>query len=306
MTQHSFLNDLFGVLSPGRRKLHHRQRARIDQTLRLQGRLLGEYKSLAELPTRVFRCSTLGRFDFAQFGDYIQSTESRESWEDAQQQINTFRLPRMTGGVNPGDQRLIFHLMEFLKPSRVLEIGTHIGASTIHIAAALRKVPNHQFSLTSVDIKDVNCSQTRPWKEFDAEFSPLEMIDRMQCTDTVSFRVRPSVEFLSSDQQDYDVIFLDGDHSARAVYQEIPLSIPKLARGGVVLLHDYFPDLQPLWNGDADQEVLHPDVIPGVFLAVQRLQRETLNFRVTPFGELPWPTKLGSNVTSLALLSAND
>jgi hypothetical protein len=62
----------------------------------------------------------------------------------------------------------------------------------------------------------------------------------------------------------------------------------------VILLHDYFPDLKPLWSNGR--------VIPGPWLAIERLKREGAPLTVKPFGALPWPTKLNSNNTSLALL----
>ena len=42
-----------------------------------------------------------------------------------------------TGGVNPGDRRALFYLVRAFRPARMLEIGTHVGASTLHIVAAL-------------------------------------------------------------------------------------------------------------------------------------------------------------------------
>ena len=58
-----------------------------------------------------------------------------------------------TGGVNPGDRRLLYQLTRRLKPRNVLEIGTHVGASTMHIAAAKPR------SITTVDIVDVNAPE---------------------------------------------------------------------------------------------------------------------------------------------------
>jgi hypothetical protein len=43
-------------------------------------------------------------------------------------------------------------------------------------------------------------------------------------------------------------------------------------------------------------------VIGGPFLAIERFKEEGAPLTVLPLGELPWPTKLGSNTTSLALL----
>jgi hypothetical protein len=61
-----------------------------------------------------------------------------------------------------------------------------------------------------------------------------------------------------------------------------------------VLLHDYFPDLRPLWpNGK---------VIDGPARAVRRLRRAGWPIDARPLGELPWATKQGTSRTSLALL----
>jgi hypothetical protein len=78
------------------------------------------------------------------------------------------------------------------------------------------------------------------------------------------------------------------------VYREIPAALELLRPNGLILLHDYFPALRPLWSDRV--------VIPGPYLATARLMREGAKFRVLPLKALPWPTKFGSNVTSLALL----
>jgi hypothetical protein len=64
----------------------------------------------------------------------------------------------------------------------------------------------------------------------------------------------------------------------------------------VILLHDYFPGLQPLW--------VDRNVIRGPWLAVERLRSEGARLKAIPLGRLPWDTKLGSQTTSLALLVA--
>jgi len=78
------------------------------------------------------------------------------------------------------------------------------------------------------------------------------------------------------------------------VYREIPVALRLLNPGGVILLHDYFPDVKPLWSNGV--------VIRGPFAATERLKAEGARIEVLPLSELPWPTKLGSSVTSLALL----
>ena len=43
-------------------------------------------------------------------------------------------------------------------------------------------------------------------------------------------------------------------------------------------------------------------MIDGPQVAVQQLQRAGWSLDVLPLGDLPWPTKLGTSKTSLALL----
>lgn len=277
-------------------------------TLHLQQSLLEEYRALADLPLR--RCATgkLRDWDGAAFAAHLASAAGAEAWRQAERLMAPITIPEMTGGVNPGDQRLIFHLVHYLQPASILEIGTHIGASTLHIAAALHLSPaGRQGDLTTVDITDVNDEQRKPWLNFGSAESPGRLLEKVGTQDRVRFVVSDSVSFLENTTQSFDFIFLDGDHSSRAVYREIPLALERLAANGTILLHDYFPGLEPLWPTERlPDSMLQPSVIAGPFLAAQRLEREESGCRVVPFGELPWPTKLGSNATSLAMLTRAD
>lgn len=218
-------------------------------------------------------------------------------WAGSEPGLAAFGIPDGTGGVNPGDRRAIYHLVRAFGPRSVLEIGTHIGASTLHIAAALHG--NHAqdglpVRLTTVDVRDVNSRQDMPWKRHGASLSPQEMVERLGLAAIVEFVAGQSLDVMSSCETRFDLVFLDGDHSAEAVYREIPAALRVLAPNGIILLHDYFPGLRSLWSNGT--------VIRGPFEAVERLRGEGAGLAVLPLGALPWPTKLGSNVTSLALL----
>src|SRR5213592_4763710 len=56
-------------------------------------------------------------------------------WQAAQIEIGAVLSDiDLFGGVNPGDRRALFYLVTALRPQAVLEVGTHIGASTLCIA----------------------------------------------------------------------------------------------------------------------------------------------------------------------------
>lgn len=201
------------------------------------------------------------------------------------------------GGVNYGDGRAIYYLVNALRSRDVLEVGTHIGVSTAHVSCALRhneadgQRPPH---LTTVDIIDVNDLEARPWVKNGSKHSPQEIIDKLGNSDLVDFVAQNSTEFLRNCERTFDFIFLDGSHAAEMVYHETALALRLLNDGGVILLHDYFPGLKPLWSNKA--------ALPGPFLAGEKIQAECDTLLVQPLGALPWSTKLGSTTTSLALV----
>jgi predicted O-methyltransferase YrrM len=220
------------------------------------------------------------------------------AWNAVMPGLETFEIPDGTGGVNPGDRRALFYLLSYFEPRSVLEVGTHIGASTVYMAAALkrcRKVEDERrLQLVSVDARDVNDPISKPWIQHGTRFSPAEMIDRMGCDYFAEFASKTSLDYMARFEPRVDFIFLDGDHAAKTVYREIPAALQLLNEDGLILIHDYFPGAKPLWSDGC--------VIPGPFLATERLRSEGAQFEVLPLGRLPWPTKLKSDVTSLALL----
>ncbi len=216
-------------------------------------------------------------------------------------------FPDGSGGVNWGDRRALYQFIRGRVVRSVLEVGTHIGASTAAIAAALRdhsRTTAGQFRLVSVDVSDVNDQKEKPWLNHGAVRSPQQTVQLLDCDSLVSFVTADSTHFMERATEDesphvpaagFDLIFLDGDHRASTLYREVPLALRLLRNGGVVMLHDYYPRLAALWQKDT--------VIPGPYLAVGRLIAEGAAIEAVPFVELPWDTKLGSCLTSLAILS---
>jgi predicted O-methyltransferase YrrM len=201
-----------------------------------------------------------------------------------------------TGGVNPGDRRALFYLVRAFRPARALEIGTHVGASTVHIAAALNYgAPAHPARLVTVDIQDVNNSPHSFWREAGLARSPKQMIDELNGTIETTFVVNNSSHFFANNKETFDFIFLDGDHAAETVYEEVINALDVINKNGLIVLHDYFPDGRPLWSDGS--------VISGPFTATEKLRSTGLAIKVIPLGSLPWRTKRDSSVTSLAVIA---
>lgn len=196
------------------------------------------------------------------------------------------------GGINPGDRRALYCLIRALRPQSVLEVGTHIGASTLYIARALQS--NGGGKVTTVDILDVN-APNGPWQKVGQDMPPRGFAEKLGCSDHIDFMAQDSIQFMERTDKKFDFIFLDGDHGARTVYKEVSAALRVLAPGGVILLHDFYPEGKALFPDD--------NIIRGPFRALTRIRRENPQIAVTPLGDLPWETKQGVKTTSLALLN---
>ncbi len=257
-----------------------------------------ELKSLNRINCDTSKLLSEGDVELAKI---FNSERIKSSWDEVEKDINSFDIPDSTGGVNPGDRRALFYLIRYFKPNSILEIGTHIGASTINIGSAVHQnqlEDKTESTLKTLDIRDVNSISEKPWMEYGTKKSPIEMIRSLKYETFVEFIVDTSFNYFKTSNEKFDLIFLDGDHAAKTVYQEIPLALKQLNKGGVILLHDYFPNGKPLWS--------NKKVLPGPYLATERLILEGADMSIIPIGDLPWATKLGSNTTSLALLVKKD
>jgi predicted O-methyltransferase YrrM len=265
----------------------------------VNNKTLSEARRLETIETNFSKADNLRNLSLTDLLFFLNSDKLSQEWGRISHGIQELKLPESTGGINPGDQRAIFYLTRAINANSVLEIGSHIGCSTIILALALEQnLKENKIDalnrMTSVDIKDVNDPIRQPWKAFDSPHSPKKILELIGCDWVVEFVTEDSLSFLSKCQKTFDFIFLDGSHLAGVVYQETPHALRLLNPGGLILLHDYFPDNQPLWSNGY--------LISGPYLAVERLKQENLNLDILPLGDLPWPTKLDSHKTSLALL----
>lgn len=246
-------------------------------------------------PQQNFEAGALNPATTSRMLDEIFADPAREkSWDAALQKVTSvYGRTTAMGGVNPGDRRALYYLVHASQPQNLLEVGTHIGASTMFLAEALNSV-SPQARMTSLDILDVNAAGG-PWHAQGLAMPPRQYLEKLGTGSRVNFQVSPSLEFLKSTSEKFDFIFLDGDHSSRTVYEEVSLALKALNPNGFILLHDYYPAAQPLFNDG--------NIIAGPFMAINRIMRENKQIAVLPLGNLPWETKQGLRKTSLALLT---
>lgn len=258
-------------------------------------RKLSDIKDLNIQQTALeFNTSSLTKLDANNINDILTDNTVENNWKSEQKEISLiFGNDDKFEGVNPGDRRALYALISKLKPQNVLEVGTHVGSSTLHIARALKKI-GQGGHVTSVDILDVNAPNSS-WKRIGLKKPPIEFAKDLECDEHITFVAQPCLNFMKETKRRFDLIFLDGDHTGGAVYQEVAAALETLNPEGLIVLHDYYPNGKKLY---ADNNVIY-----GPYLALKRIEKENPEITVIPLNELPWDTKQGSKKTSLAIVT---
>jgi predicted O-methyltransferase YrrM len=115
------------------------------------------------------------------------------------------------------------------KPLLAVEVGCYRGFSTLHIGKALQELGGPR-RLVSFDL------------------APQEAEERVQRTELggiVKFVAgnssREGAHFFAGKDQVIDFIFMDGDHTRRGCFQDAKTFLPHLKIGGILVLHDIYP-----------------------------------------------------------------
>lgn len=119
----------------------------------------------------------------------------------------------------------LYVLCRLMQPHNVIEIGCYNGATSICIAAALKK--NRQGQLYCIDI---NADSLALAKE---NVQKAELVDQVCFVsgDSTSSEVVSCLPFAS-------LIFVDGDHSYEGVRKDFVVYQYKLADSGIFVFHD--------------------------------------------------------------------
>jgi len=145
-----------------------------------------------------------------------------------------------------------------IKGNTIVEIGRHYGGSTVLLALVSKAV------VWSVD--------------YDDKFEPITnlLCWAFKVDDRVKIINDTSSHFVSSWTQKIDLLFIDGDHNEKSVYDDLINWIPFVKKTGFILIHDYFtPESSAEGKDYSDQEETGPyQAIQSYLASVSSLNYE--------------------------------
>jgi predicted O-methyltransferase YrrM len=146
--------------------------------------------------------------------------------------------------------RLLYALILAQRPKTVVEIGAHMGLSSMAMAAALKFNAEYKPS-----------DFLKQWK---SEWHPTRKLPQVKgklyCIDPVlqphwvrrlkKFKLQDYAEHITKRSEEVDLatlpnidlLFIDGDHLYKSCHDDFVKYFPKVNPGGYVVIHDYFPD----------------------------------------------------------------
>lgn len=193
--------------------------------------------------------------------DYIikHSQQEPRILKDLNRETNLKVLqPRMISGAHQG--RLLSIISKIISPTKILEIGTFTGYSTLCLSEGLTKGGR----IHTVDInEELYDFQRKYFKK-----SPFN--------DNIIQHLGNALEVIPSMDNNFDLIFLDADKNNYPEYLDVLIS--KLKIGGVLLSDNV------LWDGKVLNPISEKDISTKAIVKYNKLlsQREDMDTVILP------------------------
>jgi predicted O-methyltransferase YrrM len=149
-----------------------------------------------------------------------------------------------TAGARRKRQQLLFRLVQFLKPTSILELGTSLGISTFAMALAAKDI-----KINTVE----GCPQTANTAKKYLEKFQVENVD-LQNTEFNTF--------LADDKSEYDFIYVDGNHNKVATLAIFERLSSKVHNNSIIIFDDIYwsREMTEAWN----EIVARPEVTVSI------------------------------------------
>lgn len=160
--------------------------------------------------------------------------------------------------IRPQTGRQLFHLARLLRPKTMLELGTNLGFSSLHLRAA---APRARF-ITVEGNPQVAALAPKTWRLGKVPAPELHVGAFAECLPG-ALRQLGTVDF----------VFIDGDHRGGATWEYVQALLPHLGPQSVLVISDIH------WSADMEAAWKQLREIPQVRLSVDWLELGLLFFR---------------------------
>jgi cephalosporin hydroxylase len=126
-----------------------------------------------------------------------------------------------------------------IEPRIVVEIGTHRGG-TFAVWAAIAHAAAHLISIDMPDPKDGLGTREPDVERLRTTLRPAQRMSTIRGDSHALDTLERLKELLGG--QPVDFLWIDGDHSAEGVRQDVHMYAPLVRRGGLLALHDIQAD----------------------------------------------------------------
>ena len=135
--------------------------------------------------------------------------------------------PEYAGAADGNILSLLYTLIHSCQMRKVLQLGTHIGFSTVVLADALCKIDG---TLLTVDVSGCHLDKARSF----VRQAGLEQYVRFLLGSSLDKEVLSKIK----SEVPYDLVFVDSSHSYEATLVELSYYWPCIRPSGYVALHD--------------------------------------------------------------------
>ena len=117
---------------------------------------------------------------------------------------------------------------------KMLQVGTAGGTTVFHVLPLVAEVGG---TLVTVDIDEVKCSTVfqTPSKRNDLFQDRLNQHPNKML---VTYHRNGSDAFFENNTEEFDIIFIDGDHRRVQAQKDLDNAMSCLSEGGIIFLHD--------------------------------------------------------------------
>lgn len=132
------------------------------------------------------------------------------------------------GHCDPGTLNLLYFVIASLRPSCVLEVGTHIGMGSLVIGSALAL--NGYGKLLTIEPQEIYRNAATDFLRRAALQNVVEILPGFSYDQHIKDRL--------SREGTFDVIYIDAAHDYASVINDISLAAHLLVDNGILILHD--------------------------------------------------------------------